>query len=677
MISKICLNMIVKNESKIITRMLSSVLPLIDTYSICDTGSTDDTISVIRTFFDKHNISGSIVSEPFCNFGYNRTFALKMCLEVPNAEYLLLMDADMILEIPSTFSISEFKSSLIENAYYVFQGSPSFFYKNIRLLKNIDGMSYWGVTHEYIKLPTGSKTGEIPRTQLFINDIGDGGSKSDKFLRDIRLLTQGLIDEPNNDRYTFYLANSYRDAGQYQNAIDTYKIRVKLGGWKEEIWMSYYEIGICYKKLEDMSNAIFYWLEGYQYYPDRIENLYEIIQHYRTKSQHLIAYRFYEIADYHRNMNESTDHLFYHKDIYDYKLDYELSIIGYYCNLSNMNIYSSCRTVLNCATADEKLQRSVLRNYKYYSKSLDTMGEPSDYVTQLNNIHFDSEIGEEFVSSTPSICINNNNNKIYINTRFVDYRIDSNGVYTNNKTIATKNIITVFDIREPMWKKCDEFVLKYNEVYDSLYIGVEDIRLIMNEDTLYYNANRGLSYNHITIETGTIDLLNQTTNSQLVIKQNIKPIEKNWVLFKDKSALKVIYNWYPLTIGDYVTNSDVDIENTTTKFVTTHTINTPYLFNKVRGSTNGVIIGDEIWFITHIVSDEDRRYYYHLFVVLDKNTYELVKYSNMFSFEKNKIEYTLGFVYLENENVFLIGYSTNDCTTKYMAIDKKKIETLF
>ena len=35
------LNMIVKNESKIITRVLNSVLPIINNYCICDTGSTD------------------------------------------------------------------------------------------------------------------------------------------------------------------------------------------------------------------------------------------------------------------------------------------------------------------------------------------------------------------------------------------------------------------------------------------------------------------------------------------------------------------------------------------------------------------------------------------------------------------------------------------------------------
>ena len=36
----LCLNMIVKNESKIIRRLFDSVLPIIDCYCICDTGST-------------------------------------------------------------------------------------------------------------------------------------------------------------------------------------------------------------------------------------------------------------------------------------------------------------------------------------------------------------------------------------------------------------------------------------------------------------------------------------------------------------------------------------------------------------------------------------------------------------------------------------------------------------
>ncbi|MGW8788902.1 glycosyltransferase, partial [Heyndrickxia sporothermodurans] len=39
----ICLSMIVKNEASVIRRCLDSVRPLIDTWVIIDTGSTDGT----------------------------------------------------------------------------------------------------------------------------------------------------------------------------------------------------------------------------------------------------------------------------------------------------------------------------------------------------------------------------------------------------------------------------------------------------------------------------------------------------------------------------------------------------------------------------------------------------------------------------------------------------------
>lgn len=669
--SKICLNMIVKNESKIIIRMLSSVLPLIDTYCICDTGSTDDTKEMITTFFDSHNITGKVVSEPFRDFGYNRTFALKQCNDMPNSDYLLLLDADMILEIPETFSIDDFKTSLIHDAYYMFQGSQQFFYKNIRILKNKKEVSYWGVTHEYINLPKDADITELPRTQFFINDIGDGGSKTDKFVRDINLLKQGLVENPDNDRYTFYLANSYKDAGQYQNAIDTYKKRITIGGWKQEVWYSYYMIGKCYTKLNDAPTALFYWLEAYEYYPDRIENLYEIVRHYRLKGQNRLAYHYYEIADRQRNNNQSTDHLFYHKDIYDYKLDYEFTIISYYCNIANLNVYKSFMKVLTNPNVENNIHGTLLRNYKFYAFTLKEQSIITDYINQLNNIHSDIDIGEQFTTSTPSICMNKDN--VYINTRCVDYRIDEHGRYTNNKVISTKNLITIFDKREPCWKKTDEFIVKYDETHDGLYVGIEDIRLIMNNGELHFNGNRGIEYKNIRIETGTIDLLNQQTNSSLVWKENTHSVEKNWVLFNNNNnTLNVIYQWYPLTIGEYKKNDENPIQ-----FEPTNIIKTPAFFKQMRGSTNGVIIDDDIWFITHLVSDEERRYYYHIFVVLDKNTYEVKKYSNIFTFEGEKIEYTLGFIYMEEEDQFVIGYSTNDSTTKFMSLDKKNVEKLF
>jgi glycosyltransferase involved in cell wall biosynthesis len=272
--------MIVKNESRIIRRLLESVAEVVDSYCICDTGSTDNTVEIIETFFAEKGIPGKIVNEPFRDFAYNRSFALKACESMDHADYVLLLDADMVFWKNPAYTASAFKADLREDAYYIYQGTDSFYYKNTRIVKNHRGVHYWGVTHEYVKTPDGTQYGTLEKPMIFINDIGDGGCKSDKFERDIRLLKKGLEESPNNDRYLFYLGNSYRDHGDYREAIETYKKRIEVGGWFEEIWHSHYSIGKCYKYLGDMPNAIHAWLDAYQFFPKRIENLYEIITHY-------------------------------------------------------------------------------------------------------------------------------------------------------------------------------------------------------------------------------------------------------------------------------------------------------------------------------------------------------------------------------------------------------------
>ena len=64
----LCLNMIVKNESRTIKRLLDSVVPIIDTYCICDTGSTDNTMDIICKYFKDKGITGILLSEPFKHF---------------------------------------------------------------------------------------------------------------------------------------------------------------------------------------------------------------------------------------------------------------------------------------------------------------------------------------------------------------------------------------------------------------------------------------------------------------------------------------------------------------------------------------------------------------------------------------------------------------------------------
>ena len=680
----LCLNMIVKNESRVILRLLESVVNYIDCYCICDTGSTDNTIEIIQNFFNSQKISipGKIINEPFRDFGYNRTFALKACEEI-DVKYILLMDADMILKVNPSITKTEFHNRLQSDAYYLFQGSDTFFYKNVRIVKNKLGMVYWGVTHEYVKTPEGTKYEQIQKEDIFINDIGDGGCKTDKFIRDINLLKQGLKDEPNNDRYTFYLANSYRDGGQYENAIETYKKRIEIGGWFDEVWHSHYSIGKCYKNLGDMANAIYWWLEAYNFFPNRIENLYEIIHHYRCNGKNNLAYGMYIIADHERNKNKTTDYLFLQKDVYDYKLDYELSIIGYYCNYQNYDLNKTSIKVLNYPFVEENISRNVLSNYKFYCKSI--LKSFPNCIINKNKEVLESigdtiieivENSDDFVSSTPSMCLNNEG-KLVVNVRFVDYRINNEGGYVNKKNITTKNVIAIIDISDPYnWVLKKEFLLKYNKELDNVYVGLEDIRLFSKNDRyIYFNANRGLNYHNIKIEHGLIDISSESTISGLLSMEGQREVEKNWVLFEDSNNnTKIIYNWSPLVIGDIDYGKLPISRLQPMEFKKTHEIKNPYFFKHLRGSSNGVKINNEIWFICHTVSYEDRRYYYHIFVVLDSTTYEVKKFTRYFSFEKEKVEYSLGFVYFEKTNKLLIGYSLTDKETKYYEVDKSIID---
>jgi tetratricopeptide (TPR) repeat protein len=627
-IMSLCLNMIVKNESKNIIRLLESVYTILDTYCICDTGSTDNTIEKIQEFFDSKHINGKIVEEPFQNFEYNRTFALQQCVGM--SDYVLLMDADMVLKI-GNFN----KSSMTHDCFYVFQGSEDFYYKNARIVRNA-GFSYLGVTHEYLDLPNGHTTHCLPKDELFILDIGDGGSKANKFERDIELLTKGIEDDPTNVRYHFYLANSYNDSGNKEKAIEYYKKRAEMGGWYQEIWMSHFRLGTIYESyLPEM--AIFHWLQCLQIIPNRIENLYEIIKYYRIHSKHKIALQFYVMA---KNIlkilddNEKDNFLFLNNDVYTYKLEYEFSIIACYLGVHIVNdslvkIFNHCN--------EEWIVRNTLSNMKFYKDKL-----LPDKVIDFTNKMVHNYI--EFNSSSCSIIPMGDGYKM--NVRYVNYKIEPDGNYLNcDKYIITLNKCYHLDADFEVMSE----QLIHTDFEDRRYIGIEDVKLFGDKfiGTGYHQNNMlGLSY-------GTYD---DFSFNELKCGFNNSECEKNWALYEGG----IVYNWHPLTLCKL--NGNV-LEKEREKEV-------PKMFKHMRGSTNGFHYNDEIWFVTHCVSYEMPRHYYHFIVVFDSDM-NLLRYSAPFKFEGEPIEYCLGII-VEDERVILT-YSTWDRTTKIAIYNKNYI----
>jgi tetratricopeptide (TPR) repeat protein len=670
----LCLNMIVKNESKIITRLFDSVLPIIDCYCICDTGSTDNTIQIILDYFTSKGIQGKVVIEPFKNFCHNRNFALKACYGM--SDYVLLMDADMVLEVNNF----EKKMLLTGDSFSLIQGSNSLQYQNLRIVKNDGQYDYCGVTHEYINTPSKSKTVLLDKSILFIKDYGDGGAKHDKYERDIRLLLDGIKEEPNNQRYYFYLANSYHDSGRFGEAINVYKKRIELGGWKEEVWYSYYRIGLCFKNMGKMDDAVKYWMEGFNYYPERLEGLYEIISHYRKIGKQNLANLFYQEAHKYikSHSKNRVNYLFLHNDVYTYKLYYEYTIFSAY--IGNKNINDEVINVLNNNTSQSE-NNNLFENMKFYKSIL----QPKTVLKLDNtcNLNLDENNNFNFNSSSSCLIKNHNNNGYKLNIRYVNYNIQPNGSYTG----CDKHIITI--------NKYVEFNNDFNIIIekwmetpfeDRRYIGVEDVRIWeQNQDSNLKFIGTGYHKNDkIGIVAGKYNIENQKFEfNEIVPDFNNASCEKNWVFTEYNNKTHVIYKWNPLQI------CEINEENNILKLVEERKM--PKIFSHVRGSScgftykkqlNSCINADniqltieekEIWFITHLVSYENPRHYYHLIAVFDENM-NLLRYSAPFKFEGESIEYSLSIV-VEDDDVF-INYSTWDRTTRIGVYDKKYIDSI-
>jgi hypothetical protein len=666
----LCLNMIVKNESKIITRLFDSVISIIDSYCICDTGSTDNTIETIQTYFASKNIPGVIVNEPFKNFCHNRSFAINSCIGM--SDYILLLDADMILEIKD-FNKEQLRTS---DSFYILQGNETFYYKNVRIIKNNGLYSYSGVTHEYINTPPNSKMTDLKKESLFVRDFGDGGCKDDKFERDIRLLLGGLIDEPNSDRYHFYLANSYNDSNNMEKAIEYYKKRIDLGGWCQEVWYSYYKLGQCYKRLDKIPDAIYSWLEGYNYLPERLEGLYEIIQHYRNISKHKLALHFYELAI--KILNEKhniDDYLFLHNDIYKYKLDNEYTIIACYVGIKNIN--DQVVSILNKST-DKQLNTNLFYNMKFYKDVLKPIK-----IINCDNVINTTINNEQINFTSSSSCLIPHTDGYLMNVRYVNYIINNNGGYLN----CDKNIITI----NKYIKLTKDFITNDSQFlhidFDNRrYIGIEDVRIFNDVETnnLLFIGTGYHKNTHIGIVQGHYDM---SSNNLLYNEINPgfthKECEKNWVYVDYKNSTHVIYNWSPLQICKM--NEERNLINIV------ETKQMPNIFSNIRGSTcgfkyvkkingsclfNNIYLNmeeNEIWFVVHLVSYENPRHYYHMIVVFD-NFMNLLRYSAPFKFEGEPIEFCLSI--LVEEDRVLINYSCWDRTTRIGIYDKQYIDSL-
>lgn len=326
---KICLFLIVKNEANTITRCLNAAKDLVDCVCITDTGSTDKTIQIIKEWGKQNNMPCEVYESEFKDFGYSRTMSYyNACKSFPDVDYYLVLDADIIIR-----SNGFDKNSMTLDFYSVIQKNNRIKYWNFRFFKSTKRWKCIGLVHEFWGSLDQVTHGYIDEDKLEIIDIDDGGNKLTKRERETALLLKGINDPSTplqlKSRYYFYLGTTKYVAREFFEAIDIYQKRIDCAGWDEEVFVSQYNIGNCYRKLAKqdkekkelyLSAAIDNYLRAWGYKHDRIEPLYRIAKIYRRKKLYKHALLMLDLAKAQENVKNV---LFVEYKVYNYLIDFE------------------------------------------------------------------------------------------------------------------------------------------------------------------------------------------------------------------------------------------------------------------------------------------------------------------------------------------------------------------
>jgi glycosyltransferase involved in cell wall biosynthesis len=356
---KIGLCMIVKNESHIIHEVLACTLDLIDTYVIVDTGSTDNTIEIIKKFYADKGMEGIVEERPWVAFDKNRSEALKLC--DGRMDYILMIDADDLICFPSGAKelLKRNLQELLPNACNIQIKRGSLEYTRTQIFKANDDWRYVGVLHEY---PTNDKPNnrmlKLPSEIYMIGRTIGGRSlePGNKYAKDAAVLLKALETEPDNERYIFYLAQSYRDAGNIEEAIKWYQKRIDIGKWIEEVYISALNISRFTNTIESAWKA-------HSYKPDRIESLVSYATYCRANnkwSYELLAMMMYAVSV----PKPSNTSLFIENDSYDWRVFDETAIISYYLGRKDISKAMCIKLLHDKKFPDDQLSR-IEANLKF------------------------------------------------------------------------------------------------------------------------------------------------------------------------------------------------------------------------------------------------------------------------------------------------------------------------
>ncbi len=274
---RVSLTMIVKNEEKNLPDCLRSVRDLVDEAVVVDTGSSDRTREVARSF-------GCVLAE----FPWVDHFAAarNAALDHATGDYAFWMDADDRLDDENRAKLKLLVAGLAgANDAYVMKclcvpdkpGAGGTVVDHVRLFRRLPAHRWTFRVHEQILPALRSTKTEVKWSEVTVLHVGyvDAAVRRRKLDRDLKLLRLDEAEEPTNPFTLFNLGSVFNELGDHRSALVVLEKSLAGSHPKDSIVRKLYSlVAGCHSRLGEKNKAAETVKAGREHYPDDVELLF-------------------------------------------------------------------------------------------------------------------------------------------------------------------------------------------------------------------------------------------------------------------------------------------------------------------------------------------------------------------------------------------------------------------
>jgi tetratricopeptide (TPR) repeat protein len=664
--------MVVENDADVVKNCLQSASGLVDCLCVCDLGSQDETIDIIKDFMQENHVPGKIHPHSWKNFRYSHTQVIENAKEVlhdlgfcEKNSYLLILDPEMQLHISPFFH----KESLKEDAYLVLEQNvplglctyqPHLLRASLSWECKDIANGHWSCKQSYSQ----EKLISIKIEEPYIN--------LSKLEKKAELFSEALKTDPDNSYTLFHLAQIQTALKQYTESIKNLQTCLSLIQDHEEIWFCKLMMGQCYEQSGAWDKALYWYLEAFQSDPNRAESLQRIATYYRLRGMNDLAYLFAKHGS--RIPFHPDFHLSALPPLSDYQFLEEIAIAGYYTRFRNDAEAANLQLMLQ-KNVPGHIKDQAYRNQIFYLHPL----PEGDYIP----IYIDSPLIQEgfeerYHPMNPSIYTTKEGFQVIC--RAVNYtQMGAKTFNTIDKTgiFRTKNFLLRYDPQFNLLSQREIIENLDRKRYRAFNIeGLDDCRLFEFQNQLWFTCTTNDTNPTGNFQISLCKLANPDINHKIFVEKLVPLLgpdayrcEKNWLPFIHEGQIYTVYSYDPFIV--------YCIDPETGKCETKIHAASELDLSRFRGSAPPIPWEDGYLLLVHevILQPNYERIYIHRFLFLNRQL-ALKELSDPFYFLHQGIEFCCGMQVDHTDQNLILTIGIEDHDAYFCRVPLNTIQSL-